>query len=922
MAATEATAERFEFREKFLFLLVFFLYLGLCANFYYTYNVSKICSVKPASDSNSNADLLQKQSFETRTRPTPTDNTFIGNADGDRSRAVDVSQERGKASQHGSGFNGKGGRFLRSLKDESSGYFRSHKSEVEPKDQWSTYLFKANDTSFLFSALGHRLKRHVDPHKRRHWRRSSRDGDVPSVEFFPKPQPTIETEGFAWVTSYSRIALPVLEEYCQSTREFCPPGTPGPPGNPGNPGLKGEKGDKGKIGFTGNTGPRGPQGFSGITGPIGPKGEPGEPGIPGLDGRDGLPGEPGLDGVPGRDGADGLPGVDGISGIPGTPGSPGFNGTDGVPGAQGPRGPPGKTGPTGLPGPRGRKGEPGTPGNPGTPGIQSWRINKKEVTQLLIPPAIVDIENRSTLIVQEGEHIRLQCSASGHPLPKLIWRRSDSKFIVLGNLRLAMVEGDRLNISRVTRYDMGSYLCIASNGVPPPDSRTTLLEVTFSPLIKIANPMIGTRNRGFAFLECYVEAFPQPINYWLYGDDRLLEQSPKYTIKEEVINHFTFKMTLNISYVERQNYGIYKCVSKNHKGKTRGILTVYEIDPSIHTTKPPKGRYILYGKAPPPRVVEPECPPCPECPEPRKCPLGSQGGKLTTVNVISISKQFNATHWQVLKPRTKDCLLNQVGKPVFQQFSNVSQGCWMKDPAATNPIDESKHWVTLQTEKNTLYEFADKTSFRNNNYTKKYTLPFEFVGNNHVVYNGSFYYNQEGTNNLIRFDLQTESNTSAQIVDAAYKDDQYLYTTRHSYMDLAADENGLWVIFAGNNTNNTLVLKFHPYSLQTEKMWNITLKHRGIGEMFIICGVLYTIDSVNELNTRISYAFDLYQNKAIDVNLDFTNPFVRTAMASYNARDEVIYTWDRGNQLVYPVRFATIDMGQPDPEAEKKDSKT
>ncbi|XP_035220860.1 uncharacterized protein LOC118193821 [Stegodyphus dumicola] len=40
---------------------------------------------------------------------------------------------------------------------------------------------------------------------RRTKRQYPEDTGVPSVEFFPQPQPTHETEGYVWLTSYSRI---------------------------------------------------------------------------------------------------------------------------------------------------------------------------------------------------------------------------------------------------------------------------------------------------------------------------------------------------------------------------------------------------------------------------------------------------------------------------------------------------------------------------------------------------------------------------------------------------------------------------------------------------------------------------------------------------------------------------------------------
>ena len=65
--------------------------------------------------------------------------------------------------------------------------------------------------------------------------------------------------------------------------------------------------------------------------------------------------------------------------------------------------------------------------------------------------------------------------------------------------------------------------------------------------------------------------------------------------------------------------------------------------------------------------------------------------------------------------------------------------------------------------------------------------------------------------------------------------------------------------------------------------------HSQVGEMFIVCGVLYAVDSVKERNTKIRLALDLYRNTLLDdVNLAFTNPFKRTTTIGYNHRSKVI----------------------------------
>ncbi|GFT64421.1 uncharacterized protein NPIL_162741 [Nephila pilipes] len=50
---------------------------------------------------------------------------------------------------------------------------------------------------------------------RREKRSYYEEQEGPSVEFFPQPQPTHETNGYMWLTSYSRI--PVLLRSCSFT---------------------------------------------------------------------------------------------------------------------------------------------------------------------------------------------------------------------------------------------------------------------------------------------------------------------------------------------------------------------------------------------------------------------------------------------------------------------------------------------------------------------------------------------------------------------------------------------------------------------------------------------------------------------------------------------------------------------------------
>ena len=132
-------------------------------------------------------------------------------------------------------------------------------------------------------------------------------------------------------------------------------------------------------------------------------------------------------------------------------------------------------------------------------------------------------------------------------------------------------------------------------------------------------------------------------------------------------------------------------------------------------------------------------------------------------------------------------------------------------------------------------------------------LSISLQGNAHVIYNGSFYYHQNNTQNIVRYDLEQKNSTAflaAPLV--ATKGDNYLYTTNYNYMDFSIDENGLWVIYGIPSSNHTVVMKVNTTAkMEIQYMWNISINHHLFGDMFVACGVLYAVDSITERNSKI-----------------------------------------------------------------------
>ncbi|XP_020280065.1 opioid-binding protein/cell adhesion molecule homolog [Pseudomyrmex gracilis] len=204
--------------------------------------------------------------------------------------------------------------------------------------------------------------------------------------------------------------------------------------------------------------------------------------------------------------------------------------------------------------------------------------------EVVVPPDIVDYDTSTDMVVMEGRNVTLRCSATGSPPPNITWRREDGQAIQLGNgLEVASVEGTFLNITKVNRLHMGSYLCIASNGVPPSVSKRIMLTVHFSPMIWVQNQLVGAHEGDKLTLECFSEAYPKSINYWTRDKDKIMTGGKFEPVLKD--NAYKIHMTLTINSVSQADYGSYKCVSRNSLGDTDGSIKVYQLSNSTGSAK-------------------------------------------------------------------------------------------------------------------------------------------------------------------------------------------------------------------------------------------------------------------------------------------------------------------------------------------------
>lgn len=237
----------------------------------------------------------------------------------------------------------------------------------------------------------------------------------------------------------------------------------------------------------------------------------------------------------------------------------------------------------------------------------------------------------------------------------------------------------------------------------------------------------------------------------------------------------------------------------------------------------------------------------------------------------------------------------------------IAQGTFMKDPIPGGQI-----WVTYgYSDLNEIAEFDSHRSFTFDTATKKHTLPFFCEGTGHVVYKNCLYCHKVMTNKIVKFNLM-EGRWVGELPlpGGAGSHNTYPYESGiFTDVDFAIDELGLWVIYATQTSRGHIVIsKLDDLNFVITQSWTTDILKVDVGNAFMICGVLYCVDSFKKVPTFIKYIYDtnnggkrVLAEGVLPFKNSISTNYAQNYMLDYNPLDEKLYAWNHGRIEIYTL---------------------
>uniref|UniRef100_K1PKN2 Papilin n=1 Tax=Magallana gigas TaxID=29159 RepID=K1PKN2_MAGGI len=189
-----------------------------------------------------------------------------------------------------------------------------------------------------------------------------------------------------------------------------------------------------------------------------------------------------------------------------------------------------------------------------TPEIERFRLQVEVPITIFPTPA--------KIVVQPGMNAFLHCQAYGNPRPRVAWSRDG--YDVSRDPRFSVYPNGTLIIQRTLEQDMGSYLCVANNGVSNPAQRIVMLQLRESLRASIEQVEERKREGETLYLTCSGFGYPTPSITWeknglpLTSDQRIKIQGG----------------SLRVINLALEDTGTYTCIVMNDEEKVEDTVSI------------------------------------------------------------------------------------------------------------------------------------------------------------------------------------------------------------------------------------------------------------------------------------------------------------------------------------------------------------
>ncbi|XP_056395974.1 olfactomedin-4-like [Hyla sarda] len=176
-----------------------------------------------------------------------------------------------------------------------------------------------------------------------------------------------------------------------------------------------------------------------------------------------------------------------------------------------------------------------------------------------------------------------------------------------------------------------------------------------------------------------------------------------------------------------------------------------------------------------------------------------------------------------------------------------------------------------------------------------------------IMFNSSLFYNCFNSRDICKYNVDTSGLERKTLTDATFNNRFSYSSSQWQDIDLASDEDGLWVIYSTEqNSGNIVIGKVNPLTLTVEKTWKTSQYKLGATNTFMVCGVLYATRTLSTRKEEIFYMYDTKTSQEGQISIILDKMMENVQSLSYNPNDHKLYMYNDGYLVTYDLTFRSL----------------